>query len=230
MSRIKVLGAAMALAVGSSIATAQTEVTNIFGGLDKVIPDSQLTAISDMENLTFSGAGMASLANPPVTLIIANGYNGDYYAYLVSHNGFVVTPNRVGRAAANVFGYGDAGRDASFNASGDDIHPYESLSAGFNRDQLTGTSAPDGLNVNPQFAADVDLQTTLLGSFSGANPNGPWTLFLSDLDFGQQGSPVSWGVIITSVPEPSAWALMGLGGLFWGIFCLRRWRLRQKPA
>jgi subtilisin-like proprotein convertase family protein len=217
-----VLSTAAALAIAGCIATAQTTVTNVFASLNKVIPDGQPTGVSDTENLTFSGPGLVSITDLQVTLTIANGYNGDFYAYLVHDGGFTVLLNRVGRTASNPTGYSDAGMDVTFSASGNDIHDYRNFSPIFNGDQLTGTWAPDGRYVDPEFVEDTDPQTSLLSSFNGTNPNGTWTLFLADLDFGSQGTLVNWGLVVTAVPEPSAWTLLGLGGFALGMRLLRR--------
>jgi hypothetical protein len=102
------------------------------------------------------------------------------------------------------------------------IANYGMWSPAFNGDQLTGTWAPDGGYVDPESVANTDSQTSLLSSFNGTNPNGTWTLFLADLDFGAQGTLVKWGVVITSVPEPSTWTLISLGGFALGLRLLRR--------
>ena len=73
---------------------------------------------------------------------------------------------------------------------------------------------------------DTDAPTALLGSFNGTNPNGAWTLFLADLDFGEQGTLVQWGVIVTAVPEPSTWTLLGWAGSPWERVSWRRRRSR----
>ena len=225
MSRFKVLSTAAALGFAVCIACAQTTVTNTFANLNKVIPDGQATGLSDTENLTFA-PGLNSISSLQVTLTIANGYNGDFYAYLVHDGGFSVLLNRVGRTGNNSLGYGDAGMAVTFSASGHDIHQYQSFSPIYNGDQLTGSWAPDGRYVDPEFVLDSDSQTALLGSFNGTDPNGAWTLFLADLDFGEQGTLVNWGVIVTAAPEPSTWTLLGLGGLTLGMRLLRRRSLR----
>ena len=129
MSRFKVLSTAAALAIAVCIAAGQTPVTNTFS-VNKVIPDGQPTGLSDTENLTF-GPGLNSISSLQVTLTIANGYNGDYYAYLVHDGGFAVLLNRVGRTATDSVGYSDAGMDVTFSESGNDIHDYQNSSPPF---------------------------------------------------------------------------------------------------
>jgi hypothetical protein len=221
MSRFKMLGATTVLAIAGCIATAQTAVTNVFENINKVIPNGQATGVSGTENLTFAGPGMVSIADVQVALTIAKGYNGDFYGYLVHDSGFSVLPNRVGRSGGNLFGYSDAGMDVTLSASGNDIHKYQSSSPDIENGQLTGTRASDGRDIDPESVLDTDSQTSLLGSFNGTNQNGAWTLFLADLDFGQEGTLVKWGVIVTAVPEPSTWMLIGLGGSALGMRSLR---------
>ena len=192
-------------------------MTNIFQNVNKVIPDGLLTGVSDTRQLTFAGPGMASITDVQVFLTIDGGYNGDFYAYLVHDTGFSVLLNRVGRTSANSLGYSDAGMDVLFSDFGNDIHRYGSFSPVFDGGQLTGTWAPDGRDVDPEFALDTDSRTDLLGSFDGLDPDGAWTLFLADLDFGQQGTLVQWGVVVTAVPEPSTWAFVGLGMVILGM-------------
>lgn len=222
MSRFKVLGTAAVLAIAGCIATAQTTVTNIFKNINRAIPDGQATGMSDTETLTFSNSFFASITNVQVVLTIAGGFNGDIYGYLVHDNGFAVLLNRVGRTASNPVGYNDAGMNVTLSADGNDIHNYASFSPTFDGDQLTGTWAPDGRNVDPEAVLNTDTQMALLGSFNGTDPNGTWTLFLADLNFGQQGTLVQWGVIVSAVPEPSTLALVGLGGFALGMRLLRR--------
>jgi hypothetical protein len=81
---------------------------------------------------------------------------------------------------------------------------------------------PISLPVDPKGVLDTDAQTALLGSFNGLNPNATRSLFLADLDFGEQGTLVQWGVVVAAIPEPSIWALMGLGGVAFAGCLLRR--------
>jgi subtilisin-like proprotein convertase family protein len=222
MSRNMVWGAAIALSVAGSIATAQGSVTNLFTSLNKVIPDGQLTGVSDTEHLVLPD--ITAIGSLQVTLTISSGYNGDYYAYLVHDGGFSVLLNRTGRANDNPYGYGDAGMDVTFTLTGNDIHNYQDYTLPEGGGPLTGEWAPDGRYINPMTVLDTDTPSSLLGSFNGVDPNGDWTLFLADLDFGDQGTLTKWGLIVTGVPEPSTWSLMLLGGLAFGRQLLKRRR------
>lgn len=53
---------------------------------------------------------------------------------------------------------------------------------------------------------------TALSSFNGSNPNGTWSLFVFDDAFADVGAIMGgWSLAITTVPEPSTWALLSLG-------------------
>jgi len=107
---------------------------------------------------------------------------------------------------------------------GNDLGGYQSLIPEFNGSQLTGTWAADGRYVDSESVFDPDSQTVLLSSPDGADANESWTLFLTDLDFGQQAAPQPWNQIITAVPEPAAWTLLGVGGFTLMGGCLLRRR------
>jgi subtilisin-like proprotein convertase family protein len=222
MSCFKLFGTAAALVIAAGIANAEVSVTNLFENINQAIPDGQTTGLSDTRTLSFSDPLFTSVGSVQVTLTIANGYNGDYYAYLVHDNAFAVLLNRVGRAAGNLFGYSDAGMSVTLSAEGEDIHRYQSFTLIPEEGTLTGTWAPDNRESDPLYAMDTDERTTLLDSLVGTDPNGAWTLFLADVDFGQQGTLVQWGLVITAIPEPSSWALLMLGGAALGRRLLRR--------
>ncbi len=223
MTCSKVFGALMALAVTVGTVRAQTTVTNMFNGLNKTIPDGQLTGVSDTETLSFADPYFASITDVKVVLDINGGFNGDYYAYLVHDGQIAVLLNRVGRTSSDSVGYADSGMSITLSATGNDVHDYQAFSPSFSGGQLTGTWAQDGRDTDPQTALDTDARTSLLSSMDDLNPNGTWTLFLADVDFGQQGALVNWGLVITAIPEPSTISLAGLGGLALGI---RYWRRR----
>ena len=53
---------------------------------------------------------------------------------------------------------------------------------------------------------------TMLSAFNGSNPNATWSLFVLDNIPGDVGLITGgWSLTITTVPEPSTWALLGLG-------------------
>lgn len=54
---------------------------------------------------------------------------------------------------------------------------------------------------------------SLLGSLDGAESIGDWTLLLTDVDFGQEGAPVQWDLVVTAIPEPSTGCLLAIASL-----------------
>jgi subtilisin-like proprotein convertase family protein len=153
--------------------------------------------------------------NINVELDISGGYNGDLYAYLVGPaGGFAVLLNRVGRTSAgDISTYSDAGFDVTLSdsAANGDIHLYQNV---FNPEGgvLTGTWEPDARNVDPTIVTDQSPRTADLSSFEDLDPNGTWSITLYDLV--QSGNPstlVSWGLDVTSIPEPTTVSLGMLG-------------------
>ena len=79
---------------------------------------------------------------------------------------------------------------------------------------LTGNFAADGRNVNPFNAVDTDPRNATLGSFTGLDPNGTWTLFFADVSPLAVSTVQSWTVTVgTTVPEPASVTLLGLAVL-----------------
>jgi len=190
------------------------------------IPDGSPSGVTS--GITVSGAGGA-LSDVTVTLNVAGGNNGDYYAYL-SYNGTLVTLlNRVGVGTINggtAFGSADSGlNNVTLNSTGSDVHW---ATAGGSA--LSGTYAADGRQINPLSSPssfNAAGTVTLDGSFAGLNPNGTWTLFFADLSAGDVGTLQGWSLDITAVPEPVNVALAIFGGLVavWNVS--RRFKVGQ---
>ena len=209
----KMLAMAAAAMVGSAAALAQSE-TNFSFSVNQVIPDASPLGLTVATNLTVTGGSIGSVT---VGLDISGGFNGDLYAYLAGPNGgYAVLLNRVGVSNnASAFGYSDSGFNVTFSDSaGTNIQYYQNFSYTLSGGQLTGVWQPEGVNIDPQSGPSLFLTTspsTPLSSFDGSNPNGTWTLFLADLSSGGQSTVVSWGVDITTVPEPATVAVLGMG-------------------
>jgi hypothetical protein len=113
--------------------------------------------------------------------------------------------NRVGRDTNRFWGYGDAGFDVTLDdqAANGDIHAYRlTLNGNHNTaitTNVTGRWAPDGRTNDPNAVVADDARPALLSGFKGISPNGTWTLFLADLDAGQDSTLVSWGLEINGV-------------------------------
>lgn len=196
-----------------------------------MVSDGLLAGWSDTRSLAASGP----LAAVTVSLSISGGYNGDLYAYLAHGSVSVPLLNRVGITDGDSFGYDDAGLTVAFadTATHGDIHfyrlvtGYETVIAG------SGLFEPDGRDLPPTTgdpsAFDAAERLTL-GAFVGANASGPWTLFVADVSGGGGTSTVnSWGLQLTTVPEPSMSATVSLlagAGTAFGLAVRRRSRNR----
>jgi subtilisin-like proprotein convertase family protein len=218
-----------ALGLLLSLTAQATIYTYDSGILNATIRDGDVNGWQDSH--TFSGIPDLPIQNVEVTLNISGGFNGDLYGYLVHDSGFVVLLNRVGVGTTHggdAFGYGNAGMNITLATGGSlgDIHWYGGSGI------PDGTYAPDGRTVSPlsapsAFNADGN---TGFGSFTGGNPNGTWTLFLSDVvASGNPSTLVSWGLEIEAVPEPTTWALIIFAGLA-GAVKLGGWVQRRRRS
>ena len=195
-------------------------VITFFYPVGVTIPDGDFNGYRNSQ--TVSGfAGLITDLN--VTLNISSGFNGDFYAYL-RHNGTTaILLNRVGRSATSAVGYPDSGFGTGTSgnlftlddqATGD-VHSYRSLSYSLNASgQLTGPWQPDGRTIDPLSAGsafDAASRPAMLGIFNGMDPNGVWSLYVSDLSAGGEGTLVGWGLEISAVPEPSTATLLASG-------------------
>ena len=181
-----------------------------------IVPDGDLNGYQNSQTVA---GGSGGITDVNVTLNILGGFNGDFYASLTHNGTTAILLNRVGRTGTHNAGYPDAGfgPDASTNSftlddqAAHDIHfyrnePYSLNSSG----QLTGQWQPDGRNLDPlssTSAFDAAPRSGLLSLFNGEDPNGLWTLYITDVSPGGEGTLVSWGLQITAVPEPSVGAL-----------------------
>jgi subtilisin-like proprotein convertase family protein len=218
MKMLKLTGL-VALAVVLPFCAAQAQfVTNVtYTSVNTPIPDGNPVGLTSSTNI--SGLySLSTVSSVTVNLDITGGFNGDLYAYLAGPGGgFAVLLNRTGITSGNSFGYSDTGFNITLSDSAaNNIHLYQNDSPSYNGSgQLTQIWAPDGRNIDPQSspsAFDSASPTADLSSFNGANPNGTWTLFVADLSSGGQGTLVSWGLTVVTVPEPQTWVLIA-GGL-----------------
>ena len=70
------------------------------------------------------------------------------------------------------------------------------------------------LNLDAEHLLDPNSQSSsLLGLSYNANPAPPWKLTLTELSSGPEAAKIQPGLVIAAAPEPSTFALLGLGGL-----------------
>ena len=163
-----------------------------------------------------SAAEISTITYVTVSLNFSGGWNGDIYAYLIHDSGYAVLLNRIGRDAGNPDGSSTSGMTVTLDDSAPtNIHLPPSTSG-----VLTGVYQADGRNTDPDSVLTSDPRSALLSSFNGLNAAGEWTLFVADLNPGDQSTLESWSLTITAVPEPSS-AVLLLGA---GLFALRRRR------
>lgn len=219
MKFIKILIAVILLGVGA----VHADVLNFANAVNDVIPDGNPTGLGS--TIEISGV-LGEIEDVNVNLEISGGYNGDLYAYLTGPNGaFAILLNRVGATAANAFGYDDAGFSITLDDDASiDIHTY----GGNGGVALAGAWQPDGRDINPQLVLDSDVRNNLLSVFNTSSPNGTWTLFISDMAGGFESTIVSWGLRITTIPEPSDASLLVFGGIALTIFWQRTSSKRQR--
>jgi len=107
--------------------------------------------------------------------------------------------NQVGTPANSGLGYGDSGFNVTLSdTAAYSIHNYQANSPTITAGVVQGTWQPDGAG---------------LSVFNGLDASGTWSLYLADLNPGGVTTVSSWGLLVTTVPEPSTLALSVMGGL-----------------
>jgi hypothetical protein len=209
-----------ALICSAAVASAQTitEATRTFS-VNATIDDpadppmlfTQVITDSAILSLTKVEVGLHLVGTPA-----DNGFASDMFVSLnLDLSPTSVLLNRVGISGSNPVGFFYDGWNVTFadDASNGDVHTVDPGSG-----VLTGTYQPDG-RTNPTDTA----RTSLLNVFNGRPGNGEWRLAIADLAPSGQMQLVSWSITLsgTVIPEPSAIALLTIGGL---AFFVRRKR------
>jgi subtilisin-like proprotein convertase family protein len=200
------------------------------GNLNASIPDGNPNGISSTLNVSIMDTVISDVN---VYINVSGGANGDLYAYLSYENGSVVLLNRIGKTSSNPYGSSTAGFGSGSewynfkldDAGATDIHGYSGGSP------ATGTYQADRRTADPQSVLDTSSRGSSLGSFNGSSPNGAWTIFFADMAGGGGSTPstlVSWGLEITTVPEPISVALGIFGGIFIVVIIARSRRVRRR--
>lgn len=202
-----------------SLARAATIIEN--WPLNTNVPDNNSVGISDVRQLSMDTSSITQITEVTVTLNIAGGWAGDFFAYVVHDSGYAVLLNRIGRTSTNSFGNPAGGLQLTFADSAfADVHTAPSSVS------LTGIYQPDGRTADPSVVLDTSPRSAMLASFIGRPAGGTWTLFVADVSPGSQGVVQSWGLKVTGVPEPgpaalACWAL--------GLLSTRRMRRLRPP-
>jgi subtilisin-like proprotein convertase family protein len=229
-NNIRFLAVAALLGVCSPAHANLITETSVFA-TSLTIPDNDPNGVASTG--VFDTSQFISISSVQVSLNIVGGFNGDFYAYLRhGATGFAVLLNRPGVTAANLFGYADSGINVTFNdtAPNGDIHTYQNV-AKPNGGTLTGTWQPDGRTADPAVVMDTSARTAFLSSFDGLDPNGAWTLFVSDNSPVGIGDLEGWSLTISgqSIAAPVAeggstllllglgWVALVLGAYAWRI-------------
>ena len=173
---------------------------------DVTIPENDSGGITTDIIITDSGI----LSGLTVEIAVDHTWVGDLIFTLTGPNGTVITlmdrpgnPNSTFGDSSNL----SAASPITFDDSASVMAEDAGASLGGN-DIITGSFAPD----------------MLLSSFNGIDILGTWTLFVSDNAGGDEGAIDSWSLHIeaSSVPEPGAIALLGLGLAGFGVASRRR--------
>lgn len=199
-----------------------------FDNINQSIPDGSGAGMASVQPVSgLSGVIKSLTVSVSLSGVRAGAFNGDLYGTLQhadgANIGFAVLLNRPGRRTGDDVGYWDDGLQVTFDeTAGRDVHNYRAILFAGDHSRalggpLTGVWNSDGRTADPSLVlGDVDLPHATLGSFSGLDPNGKWTLFLADLEKGGEARLDSWGLNIitqTPIPEPRAWALLSALGL-----------------
>lgn len=186
----------------SAASTTFTQTWNI----STAIPDNDDVGFTDMR--TVSAPEITEIESMTVNLTISGGWNGDLFAYVVHSSGYAVLLNRAGKDSANSDGAGSSGLNITFSDdAASDVHTTIPLTG----IMVTGIYQPDGRTTDPLSVDPGDARTAMLGSFTGLDPNGTWSLFIADQSAGDTSTLESWSLTVTGVPEPGTALLAGLG-------------------
>ncbi len=205
---------------------------------DVAVPDFDFNGVAN--TIQVSGLGANPIADVNVSLQLAGGWNGDYYAYLWHAGQSAVLLNRVGRTGTNPDGYSNGGfgpnaLGGSFTLDDQavaDVHRYQAGAYDLYAGKVTGTWQPDGRRLDPEATGaefDLALRPAMLNVFNGLDANGAWSLYLMDASPGAVGRLVSWEITVAQVPEPGSAALAAVAA-GWAAAVLGWKRRRSRLA
>lgn len=129
----------------------------------------------------------------------------------------------IANSGTNFVGFADSGLSITLNAaSANSMSACQNFSyphAG----ALTATWNGEDQNAEPTIVLEAPAAATSLDAVVGDESSGEWTLSLTDAEYGERGPLTSWGLVVTTVPEPGTSGLLALGfGGLAGMRWLRR--------
>lgn len=212
--RVKTLVAAGALAATAGMASATQQIVSV-SGTGGAIPDSGQGVLT--RTVVVNGA-LPIIQDMTVTLNnLVHTWVGDLWIRIQGPNGMTGTMvHRIGQTSATSAGdSSDYNGTYTFADTGANIWQAAAAIGGtaaipsgtyFNSGGdgvWAGFGPPNGPGPNNAFAT----------KFGGSNPNGTWTLTISDHAGADVGSLGSWRLDLKLIPAPVSAAMLGLAGL-----------------
>jgi subtilisin-like proprotein convertase family protein len=178
----------------AGIATPRATSTNTYNNASPISIPTTLATISS--SITVSGAG-SQIWDVTALTNITHSFNGDLQIALTSPAGTIVTlSSNNGGGNDNIF----AGTTWSDNADPSNTAPFPTTA--FAASNLVTDRLHTNLAVSPTLVPEEALR-----AFMGENPNGVWTLTISDVVVDDGGMLNSWGLTIkTTVCEATCTA------------------------
>lgn len=201
-----------------SVACTATAFAQTFGpGAGGAIPDAVATnSIPGVLSTTIVVAGASTIAtfNWAQVDFVSHTWGGDIAVELASPGGLAV----------HLFSRVRGGGGTTFGDSSDLIGAYRFIDTGGGDFSAAAAAAASTVAIAP---GTYNRSTTLpdqagglpainnnpFSVFDGTDPNGTWTLSISDWAGGDTGVSRSWSFNTTPVPEPASMVALGLGAL-----------------
>ena len=224
MKTMRTLILPVLLLTASVAPSAMAAVVSAADNTVRVIPDGSSAGLA--QSLNISAPANQYIIGMDVTLNLSatsgdTAYLGDLFIYVTNGTSLAVLANRPGSRTGTTFGYDDnQSVNVTFSSTAvADFHSYRLTTTGSNSTALTGTLtgtwAADGRTTDPASVLDTDPRTAQLGIFHGTPATGTWSLFAADVATGATHQINSWGVTLTTIPEPTSSILLAaLGGAF----------------
>ena len=217
------------LLTATTLSSANAAVFSIIDNVISAIPDGSSAGMA--RSLSITAPVNETITNIDVSLNLSAtsggvAYLGDLDIYLTNGTQTAILTNRAGSRLGSTFGYDDNQFiNVTFSTAGiHDFHNYRTVVTGLETiplsAPLTGVWAADGRGSDPAVVIDTDARNQPLSGFNGSTANGTWSLFAADLSSGATHQVNSWGLTITTVPEPGTSIIYGL--VIFGLLRRRR--------